>query len=80
MGVEPPRVVMSPYSCRPWHRWYLLLAAGSIILVALVANGVYPFSLLSPLAASAIVVTTMLVTSVAHHLDERRRFDRRQRL
>ena len=71
---------MTPYSRRPWHRWYLLLAASSIALVTLVANDVYPFSLLSPLAAAAVVVTTMLVTSVVHHLDERRRFDRTERL
>ena len=71
---------MSPYSRRPWHRWYLLLAAGSIMLVALVASGVRPFSFLSPLAAAAVVVTAMLVTSVVHHLHERRRFDRTERL
>ncbi len=71
---------MSPYSRRQWHRLYLLLAAASIALVALVAGDVYPFSLLSPLAAAAVVVSTMLVTSVVHHLDERRRFDRMERL
>lgn len=71
---------MSPYAPRPWHRWYLLLAAASIALVALIAGDVYPFSLVSPLAAAAVEVSTMFVTSVAHRLDERRRFDRTERL
>lgn len=70
----------SPYSRRQWHRWYLLLAASSIALVALVASDVYPFSLLSPLAASAVVVTAMLAASVVHRLAERRWFDRLERL
>lgn len=71
---------MSSYSRHPWHLWYLLLAAASITLVALVGSDIYPFSLLSPLAAAAVVVITMLVTSIAHHLEERRRFDRTERL
>lgn len=72
--------MISTYSPRLWHRWYLLLATSSIAFVALVAGDVYPFSLLSPLVAAAVVVSTMLVTSVVHHLDERRRFDRTERL
>lgn len=63
---------MSSYSRLSWHWYYLLLAAGSIVLVALVAGDVYPFSQLSPLVAAAVVVSAMLVTSVAHHLYEQR--------
>ena len=64
---------MAPYSSVSWHRYYLLLAAGSIVLVALVAVDVGPFSRVPPLVAAAAIVSAMLVTSVTHHLYERRR-------
>jgi hypothetical protein len=63
---------MTPYPRASWHLYYLVLAGGSIVFVGLVAVDVGPFSNVSPLVAAATIVSAMLVTSVTHHLCERR--------
>ncbi|MFD1587085.1 hypothetical protein ACFR9U_08815 [Halorientalis brevis] len=50
----------------PWSQYYLGLSAVNATIVAAVAVGVWPLSLLSDIAWAAFIVTTVLVSAIAH--------------
>ncbi|WP_136718164.1 DUF7344 domain-containing protein [Halorientalis salina] len=50
----------------PWSQYYLALSAVNAAIVAAVAVGAWPFSILPDIAWAAFVVTTMVVSAAVH--------------
>ena len=66
------QLASDPQTSLPWHRLYLALAGVSLLLLASVWMGLYPFSLLNGVQYALLVIATFGVTAVGHTYDLRR--------
>lgn len=55
-----------------WDRYYLALAGGSALLVAVVWLGVYPFGMLSGLSTAVFVLVAFTGSALVHYAHHRR--------
>ncbi|MFC4449284.1 DUF7344 domain-containing protein [Halorussus aquaticus] len=66
------KLASDPQTSLPWHRVYLGLAALSLVLLASVWAGLYPFSLLSGVEYALLVISVFGATALFHTHDLRR--------
>src|SRR6056297_1507882 len=66
------QLASDPQTSLPWHRLYLGLAAVSLLVLASVWAGLYPFTLLSGVQYALLVIAVFGVTALFHTHDLRR--------
>ena len=65
------QLASDPQTSVPWHRLYLTLATVSLVLLASVWVGLYPFTLLSGVQYALVVIAVFGVTALFHTRDLR---------
>jgi hypothetical protein len=65
------KLARDPQTSVPWHQLYLSLGAVSLLVLTSVWAGLYPFTLLSGLQYTLLVIGVFGVTALAHTYDLR---------
>jgi len=65
------KLASDPQTSVPWHQLYLSLGAVSLLVLTSVWAGLYPFTLLSGLQYTLLVIGVFGVTALAHTYDLR---------
>jgi hypothetical protein len=66
------KLASDPQTSIPWHQLYLALAAVSLLVLASVWTGLYPFTLLSGIQYTLLVIGVFGLTALAHTYDLRK--------